>query len=251
MKHGRKSPLTGLDLEDLWPEDEQPDDALFAADFGEPVVAEQELAVAETAVPDDEELSWLDTVLAEPDEEADEFTWPETAAADAELADEAEEWPELEELDMPEEAAELTFTAEAEMDLAAEDEAADEPGMPDEELVIIGVTDALKETGGLTQAEADLEEAMAWLDELDEEPELALPDEAPPTRVNLPAATAVPEPEPELFDAWPDVDEEPETIIVEPEEDELAVALDRLEQQVRQEGVAVPETAVFPLRALH
>lgn len=242
-----EEPATGLDLEDLWPEDEQPDDALFAADFGEPVVAEPELAVAETAVPDDEELSWLDTVLAEPDEEADEFTWPETAAADAELADEAEEWPGLEELDMPEEAAELAFTAEAEMDLAAEDEAADEPGMPDEELVIIGVTDALKETGGLTQAEADLEEAMAWLDELDEEPELALPDEAPPTRVNLSAATAVPEPEPELFDAWPDVDEEPETIIVEPEEDELAVALDRLEQKVRQEGVAVPETAVFPL----
>jgi hypothetical protein len=84
---------------------------------------------------------------------------------------------------------------------------------------------------------------MSWMTS----PSWLVPDEAPPTRVNLPAATAVPEPEPELFDAWPDLDEEPETIIVEPEEDELAVALDRLEQQVRQEGVAVPETAVFPL----
>ncbi|MBK8906105.1 MAG: hypothetical protein IPM53_33310 [Anaerolineaceae bacterium] len=214
-----EEPEDGLDLEDLW-QDELPE---LETEGSEP-------QLADTAVPDDE-LSWLDTVMAEPDEAEDQPSWPE------------ETFEEDEELAAPADSFDFAF-AEDEADEADEAEAA-EPGMPEEELIISGVTDALKETGGLTQAEADLEEALAWLDELDEQPETELPDEAPATRVNLPVDTAVPEPE--MFDEWPDLDEEPETLIVIPEQDELAQALDRLEQQVREEGVAVPETAVSPL----
>ncbi|MCB8979594.1 MAG: tetratricopeptide repeat protein [Ardenticatenaceae bacterium] len=224
-----------FDLEDLW-DDELADEELFAAELTEPELGSSEPLMAETAVPEDEELSWLDTVMAESDEEEAE----EGEAWLAEMFDDARAEAE------PDEASELEdmFVAQDEAFAADEDAFDEEPGMPEEELVITGVTDALKETGGLTRAEADLEEALAWLDELDDEAELELPDEeAPPTRITLPTDAGEPEP---VAD-WPDFDDEPETRIVAPEQDELAQALDRLEMQVREEGVAVPETAVFAL----
>ena len=126
--------------------------------------------------------------------------------------------------------------ADTELDVGLSAEEAELPAV-----VVAGVTDALKEDSGIDEAEADLEEALAWLDDLDEEDESGLVEEAPSTRIT--------EIEEELSDVIDDVvvDDEPETVVVQPEPDELSLALDRLEQQVLQEGVVVPDTAVFPL----
>ena len=181
----------------------------------------------ETAVAD--ELPELDT-LAEALDETDVLADLETAVDDAELS-----W--LDAVTEEEEPAELDEAiSESDLDealLEGEDEI--EP-LAKEEMIVTGVTDALKEDSGIEEAEADLEEALAWLDELDEADEADLLLEAPPTQVT-PIEEGL-----EL-----ESDDEPETVILTPEPDELTVALDRLEQQVMEEGVTVPETAVSPV----
>ena len=167
-----------------------------------------------------DELPDLD-LFTEAIDEADVLT-------DAETAVDAEELSWLDSvMDEPAE----TVSAQ---DIAETDEADIEPPSGLEQIVT-GVTDALKEDSGIEEAEADLEEALAWLNELDEEEPLdLLEEEATPTRVL------------EMADE-PEADDVPETIVLPPEPDELSLALDRLEQQVKEEGVSVPETAVFPV----
>ncbi|MCA9897096.1 MAG: tetratricopeptide repeat protein [Anaerolineales bacterium] len=171
------------------------EDALPDGDLFDEVI--DELGLAETAV-EDSDISWLDTVIDEDDEE------------------------------QPADAVDIE-PVEAVQD-------------PDEIHRITGVTDALKADDGLMAAEADLEDALAWLDEIGETGELpsSLIDEAPPTRITPPEPHDVPQ-------AMGEEDHAPDTIVLSPEPDELALALDRLEQQVLDEGIDVPETAVFPI----
>ncbi|MEZ4592344.1 MAG: hypothetical protein R3D55_14550, partial [Chloroflexota bacterium] len=175
---------------------------LFGDDFAglDDLDEEDELdtAVAET------DLGWLNAV----DDEADIF---------------AEEMLETVDAESPEEAAATLL---------------DDVQDPDEIHRIAGVTDALKADDGLDEMAADLEDALAWLDELDEEPAVEPLDEAPPTVITPPEAHTLPHIE---------EDEAPETVVLPPEPDALTLALNRLEQQVRAEGIDVPETAVLPL----
>ncbi|MAT96547.1 MAG: hypothetical protein CL608_05335 [Anaerolineaceae bacterium] len=161
--------------------------------------------------------------LPETLDEVDELADPELAVSDADL-----DWLDTA-VDEPEEIAE-------EIETAVPDEEEKGP-LSEEDYKVLGVTDALKESSGIEEAEADLEEALAWLDELDDEGEAEPADEAPPTLIT-----------PTYHDEADEaLDDEPETVVVPPEPDELALALDRLEQQVKEEGVTVPETAVSPL----
>ncbi len=221
----------------------------------------------------DEELSWLDELatdrlesfqvedletVADPVEEPeatdlvddswlDDLSLTDDAGEDAlpdfadlsETLDEADELADFEmdfsetDLDWLDTAVDEPVGIEEEIETAVPDEEEQEP-LPEEEYMVTGVTDALKESGGLEEAEADLEEALAWLDELDEESEVALPDEVPPTLIT-----------PTSQDA--ELEDEPETVVVAPEPDALTLALDKLEEQVKNEGVAVSVTAVSPL----
>ena len=196
--------------------DQEPESDLFE-DLFEDEAAELETAVAEA------DIGWLDTIIEGDDEDDDEI----------EAAAEVAQVPYLDALEAETDGFEAETASEPEPDLEA-----------DEAYRVTGVTDALKADDGLDEAEADLEEALAWLDEIDEEPaaEPVMREEAPPTIVTPPEAH-------ELVDELPlEIDEEtPETILIAPEADELTLALDRLEQQVKDEGIVVPDTAVFPV----
>lgn len=248
--------------------DEADEETLPEAAEIDEVEAEDEFGLDDLAA--DEELSWLDElttdrlvsseseeidtvaelVEAPEDTELPEDSWlDEFALTEADTGDDFAEFIDLKEtahevpdlgLDVSE--ADLDWldavvdepeAIEEEIEAAVPDE--EEPeALPEEEYVVTGVTDALKESSGIEEAEADLEEALAWLDELDEDGEVKLPDEAPPTLVTPTSEDTA-------------RDDEPETVVVAPEPDELTLALDRLEQQVRKEGVSVPEKAVVPL----
>ena len=188
----------------------------IAAEAGtQPELAEIEASAEEEPhlEPVDEEMSWLDELA--------------TDRLDAALVDEADTAVEPED---------LLDVAESDMDVDETAVAVDvDPIAPDEEaLIVTGVTDALKEDSGIEEAEADLEEALAWLDDLDEEAELDVAVEPPTTPV-------------ELTIDIPEEEEAPETVVVTPEPDELTLALDRLEMRVHEEGITVPKTAVLPL----
>ena len=195
---------------------------------------------------EDGDASWLDELdmgtgsleadrVDETDEPEAPEEWLDSEAELAEFSGESD-GADLDWLDTAVETEDelMDDVAEA-VDTAVPDEEDVEP-LPDEEYAITGVTDALKAGSGIEEAEADLEEALAWLDELDEddEDEFDLSEEAPPTRINEPIEEV-------------EITNEPETVVLKPEPNELMLALDRLEQQVREEGVAVPETTAAPL----
>ncbi|VAW35003.1 Cell division protein FtsK, partial [hydrothermal vent metagenome] len=229
------------------------------------VMAEEDSLADLDDLAEDDEISWLDDLatdnldmsvveedetLIESDEEMpeplleDELLVEETTVTDESIDETIVEDLELEELEA---IADTDFEdldaswLDAIMEEAPDDEP--EESDPLDELtdeaaepyvVVAGVTDALKMDSGIEEAEADLEEALAWLDDLDEEETASEVDEAPETVVDLPTE--------EL-----ESEEVPETIIVTPEPDALALALDRLEQTVLSEGISVPNTAVIPL----
>lgn len=179
---------------------------------------------------------WLDELALTDETSEDDLLGfaelPETLDEADELADFEMDISETD-LDWLDTAVDEPEEIEEEIETAVPDEEEQEP-LPEEAYRVTGVTDALKESSGLEEAEADLEEALAWLDELDEEGEVDLSEEAPQTLIT-PTSQDV------------DLEDEPETIVVAPEPDELTLALDKLEQQVKNEGVAVPVTAVSPL----
>ncbi|WP_420630500.1 tetratricopeptide repeat protein [Candidatus Leptofilum sp.] len=206
------------------------DDDNMLGDLFDDVTDEMETAVDEaetipdpieaTAQEEADDASWLDELVTDDEVDADDIGWLDT------IVDADEEETETVAQELPDVEAELV-------------EEVTEPEEVPPTTGVAGVTDALKADDGLDEAEADLEEALAWLDELEEEPEATLPDEAPPTIVTPPE----PHDLPELT-----VDKEtPETVVLAPEPDELTLALERLEQQVKDEGIAVPETGVFPI----
>ena len=214
---------------------------------------------AEASLPDADDASWLDELVTDESEQlpalelfADDPEDMETAVDESDIS-----WLDtIIEDDSQEDVEETVATHDVTLDLdelvedlseiEAEEIAKPEIEPEGEEAYrVTGVTDALKADDGLDEVEADLEEALAWLDELDEEPaaEPVEEEEAPPTIITPP------EPHELADELLLDVDEEtPETILISPEPDELTLALDRLEQQVLDEGIAVPDTAVFPIQ---
>ncbi|MBK7895820.1 MAG: tetratricopeptide repeat protein [Anaerolineaceae bacterium] len=197
---------------------------------------------------EDEADIWLseltageDDLMAEPDLFGDDFA----GLDDLDEGDELETAVAATDLDwldaVDDEADEFDETLFETVDDAAPEAAVtllNEVQDPDEIHRIAGVTDALKADDGLDEVEADLEDALAWLDELDEEPTIEPLDEVPPTIITPPQAHTL---------SQVDEDDAPETVLLPPEPDALTLALNRLEQQVRDEGIDVPETAVLPL----
>ncbi|WP_420642652.1 hypothetical protein [Candidatus Leptofilum sp.] len=190
----------------------------------------------DTTSTEEDDASWLGDLVADDAEIASEADLLDDLFDDvAEDVETAVDDPDIGWLDTVIDEAEDEAEAVVEESL----DAATPEVVDDEEYRVTGVTDALKADDGLEEAEADLEEALAWLDELDEEPEVELLDEAPPTIITPPEPHELPEPV---------VDEaSPDTVVLPPEPDELTLALDRLEQQVRDEGIDVPEAGVFPI----
>ena len=265
-------------LDDLVDEDEVSWLDELGTDMLEESAVEELETVPETAVdeaesvglPEAEDTAWLDElamddaslddafddILADEPPDLDlltdvlhEMDEPEALPV-SEMTDDAEDLGWLDEV-MEASIEEETELASDETDLVMADEAADDDeALTTDDLIVTGVTDALKEDSGIEEAEADLEEALAWLDELDEEDsvelgEVELFEEAPPTRVNLADESEIDD-EPTPVDEMDSV-EEPETVVVAPETDALTLALNRLAAQVLDEGVDVPETAVFPI----
>jgi tetratricopeptide (TPR) repeat protein len=205
--------------------------------------------VEEPAQPAADEPDWLDELAVEDiiDDEPDGEAIAEEVLDFSEMSLPLDESGEIADTDFEEEGlgwldAIVDETAVDEAEAVAEPEEAEASidGTPPEiDVVVAGVTDALKMDSGIEEAEADLEEALAWLDDLDDEGELDMLDEVPPTLADLPA--------PEMAADVPEADDVPETIIIPAEPDELALALDRLTQNVLAEGIDVPDTAVFPI----